>query len=508
MHSAEKLNFFRFDLESFLADYSSFNQVDYLKSYLNDLNAETILEESNYFDRDYLDEFSSFYGRSVEGYSNICKRLHIFKEPGVTRDLFEEAVGGNANSLSSVEERYLGFIVIRPIKSAPLGKTVLAWYPEKTPKNPRVVEPSRDYNIDLCGIELKIKGLAWQQQDRGVAACATIALWSMLQSSALDEYYFIPTTSEITEAANKTASFGNRVYPSKGLSSPQICEALKELGLAPCIMLGDVYYNNGKMGFSRRRFANTCAAFIRSGYPILLAGDSITQGQAPRGHAICAVGFRENPLHPLEKGMVLPYDESIQHLYIHDDNIGPSVRFGIFSDNQSNIAYIKPDRPRSVTGTDPIDRYGHFIPHAILAAVNPELRTDPDELYITGFKIARSASLVLSKTLFPTGLNFSTRFIKKRDYLKNELNKLLGGQIDLLAKTRLRLVEEARPMSKHIVLVRIGSGPHPIFDILFDTSDSYLKAFATVSYWPNCDELVKIVSISLRIDLGKHIQAV
>ena len=57
------------------------------------------------------------------------------------------------------QNRYLGFIVIRPIQTAPLGKTVLSWYPEKTPKNPRSRKSIREYRVDLCGLELTIKGL-------------------------------------------------------------------------------------------------------------------------------------------------------------------------------------------------------------------------------------------------------------------------------------------------------------------------------------------------------------
>lgn len=507
MHSGQNLKFYPFNPDLFLNEERTSTQINYLKRYLKDLGAKSVLEEPNYFDRDYLAEFANFYGQSVEGYPNVCKRVHIFADPGISRDLFKRALSGNARSISTIQNRYLGFIVIRPIQTAPLGKTVLSWYPEKTPKNPRVVNPSREYRVDLCGLELTIKGLAWQQQDRGVSACATIALWSMLQSSALDDYHFIPTTSEITEAANKTASLGNRVYPaSKGLTLPQICEALKEVGLSPCVVSGDLT-NGDVRGFSRERFASTCSAFIRSGYPVLLGGDLITPGHPPSGHAICAVGFRENPPSAPAKGEFTLQDGSIHHLYIHDDNIGPSARFGIFSDPQSNLAVLKPDRPSSATGKDPIADYGLFVPKAIIAAINNELRADPDELHILGTQVASAFSFILGKTPFPNGLNFSTRFIKKTEYIRAELSQLLQSRPKVLSKTRLELVESVRPMSKHIGLVRIGSGASPLVDILFDTSDSYLKAFATVHYVPNFSTLSQIAEAISNVKLGQYVQA-
>jgi len=53
-------------------------QVQYLRRYLTDLGATSVLEEQNYFDRDYLAEFSAFYSISSTGYPNVCRRLHFF----------------------------------------------------------------------------------------------------------------------------------------------------------------------------------------------------------------------------------------------------------------------------------------------------------------------------------------------------------------------------------------------------------------------------------------------
>ena len=55
-------------------------QVNYLQRYFRALNAAVVIEEQNYFDRDYLAEFSAFYSISAAGYANICRRLHFFAD--------------------------------------------------------------------------------------------------------------------------------------------------------------------------------------------------------------------------------------------------------------------------------------------------------------------------------------------------------------------------------------------------------------------------------------------
>lgn len=56
------------------------DQAKYLRWYLSDLGATTVVVEPLYFDRDYLSEFASFYCMSSAGYPNVCQRVHYFAE--------------------------------------------------------------------------------------------------------------------------------------------------------------------------------------------------------------------------------------------------------------------------------------------------------------------------------------------------------------------------------------------------------------------------------------------
>lgn len=475
-----------------LAALSGQTQVDYLRGYLADLDASSVLEELNYFDRDYLAEFAAFYSTSAAGYPNICRRLHFFSGPEVTRAEIEVAASGEAGAEQGLQDRYLGFVVLRPIPQAPLGRTVLTWYPDATPLTPRVVEPSRAYTCNVAGIRLMVNGLAWQQQDTGVGACATVGLWTMFHSSAFDDHHAIPTTADITRSAHETASLGARVFPSNGLTSYQIAEAIKEWDLSPLVVEGNRRLPNGTVAFDPLRYCASVAAFIRSGYPVLVIGELDGCG----AHAICAVGFRSSGNPPLVHDQTGVQDSWLSHTYIHDDNVGPNVRLRVVT-GENGEAVLTMDAPaaspkRAALSISPIT-YRDFVPTRLIVGVHVDLRTSAETLYRAAVKMAggiRDASNVLVSAGggAPSGNTVSARFVRLSEYLRDELLVTLGAvNKNILAKVRLALTESVRPMSLHLGLIRIGDcGSAPIMDILYDTTDSDRNhpVFANISYSP------------------------
>ena len=78
--------------------------------------------------------------------------------------------------------QYLGFMVIKPLPGSPIGRTVLRTFERDAPRGGRrEFTAIRRYTVSLAGLSLSVRGLAFQQQDQGVSACATTALWSALQ---------------------------------------------------------------------------------------------------------------------------------------------------------------------------------------------------------------------------------------------------------------------------------------------------------------------------------------
>src|SRR5690606_19992342 len=180
-------------------------------------------------------EFAAFYGTSARGYKNICRRVHFFDAEDVSRELLEQALSDDPEAIKTLQDSYIGYIVLRPLDSAPFGRTVLRHYPQGNQQTTRIDTPARSYHCNLGGLKLTVHGLAWQQQDRGVSACATIGIWTLLHSSAFDDVHSIPTTADITKAAHINSSLGSRPFPQRGLKIEQMLEAILAYDLAPVI---------------------------------------------------------------------------------------------------------------------------------------------------------------------------------------------------------------------------------------------------------------------------------
>jgi hypothetical protein len=458
-----------------------------------------VVIEPNYFDRDYLSEFRAFYSASTAGYPNICQRAHYFAS-SVTRSDFSRALGGNLEALRELEETYLGHVVLRPISGAPIGRTVVKVYPDASDVQvgtPRIMEPARLYECHVAGLTLRISGIAWQQQDSAVGACATVALWSMLHSSAFDDHHSIPTTASITEMAHRFAPSGRRTFPDSGLESAQILEVIKGHGLAPQIIAGDLEGSR----FSRGRFCSLVASFLRSGYPVLVTGWLDVPDQERELHTVCVVGFRTPPLPRVEDSSWVPADENIEVLYIHDDNLGPNARFeiSIEEDAVSLVPIAPPPRFGPWPTSNPTETYHNLEPTELVAAVHMELRTDPLALQRAAARYSEWLPTSLEESSeqrrgATTGMVTSSRFIRLHDYVDRELaSTLRQRKPDVLANARLALWEKVVPMSYHLGLVRVSLGKEAMMDLLFDTSDSdrHLQPKAYVAFHPEIPWLLE-----------------
>lgn len=403
----------------------------YLKTYLDVMNVKTVIIEPFYFEKNYSSEYSVFYSRGTKCIPNYCDRILFFSEE-FDRDFLLKAICGNEAEKSKIEESFLGFITKRPLAHAQLGKTVLRWYEDKEPETPRIITPSREYIVHLLNLEMKVSGVAWKQQDLGVSACATVALWSLLQSSAFEEYCYVPTTTELTLNANLTTSDGARVFPSIGLNVFQISEAIKENDLSPIIIEGtnEIDESYGAISaFKKEAFINYIATLIKSGYPVLLSGNLIEKNddtgelEITEGHAICCTGYRSAKSPLIEGGKIGFDEEDMPSIYINDDNFGPNVRFEIdteedFGDDVLILRPKAPDRKKygSDSEDDPVCDAYSFLPTEMLIAISKDIFVSPFDLLKLGIKFGRSFSLSFKKLCessndTPLGVNLSFKYI-------------------------------------------------------------------------------------------------
>jgi hypothetical protein len=309
------------------------------------------------------------------------------------------------------------------------------------------------------------------------------------------------------------------VFPSTGLNIKQLAEAIQGHGLAPMVVEGDLPRVRGMADgglFGRARLAATLAACIRSGYPALLAVNTrIVDGNGKMrlgdGHAVCVTGFREALPMEVPGGQVSEADENVDYFYVHDDNLGPNVRFELKSIKVEGVETCAlcpsaPPSPNNMSDTNPTRKYHELVPWAVLIAVHDELRASPDALHKIGMDLAFLASGRMSHLVEGgRGFTVSVRFVGVRQYLGDELPRLLAGQGEAMAGVRLQLVEGVPPMSLHLGLVRLGYEGAPFADVLYDTTECVPRAFAFVPLHPEAKPFYPV--LSTKLDLGVLIDA-
>lgn len=293
----------------------------YFEGYCDSIGVRTIVVERNYVDQHYLEDFAAYYVRCYHSYRRFCTRLHFFQFEFNQQNL-ENSLEGDDQAKeieAQLQDKYLGFVVIKPLPQTVVGRTCLAHYPTEDRRYYPIV---REYKANLCGIELSVQSLAFQEQDRVVAACATSALWSVFHGTGKQFQHIIPSPVEITRAATEKLPIETRTFPSQGLSTAMMAHAIRHVGLEPFLVnVTDDYV-----------LRSTVYAFLRGHIPMILGIELWDLSNCPHRslgfHAVAATGFslgREEAASFGETGFLLRASR-VDKLYVHDDQVGPFAR--------------------------------------------------------------------------------------------------------------------------------------------------------------------------------------
>ncbi|HLK58537.1 MAG TPA: hypothetical protein VKU00_18350 [Chthonomonadaceae bacterium] len=292
----------------------------YFEEYFQALGAKTVIVENNYVDRDYLEDFAAYYVRCFHRYERHCARLHFF-DAAFTEADFVDLLRGTSAPLTPdiLQQKYLGFVVVKPLPQTVVGRTCLKTYPEA---GHRLFPITRSYNVHLFGIPLTVDSLAFQEQDAVAAACATSALWSAFQGTGRQFQHHIPSPVEITRAATSHVPLDTRTLPNNsGLNPTQMADAIRSVGLEPFLVNADDEYV----------LKSTLYAYLHGQIPILL-GIDLHDPSAPNVslglHAVTVAGYS------LGSTQQTAYQQQgtnlrsfrMDKIYAHDDQIGPFAR--------------------------------------------------------------------------------------------------------------------------------------------------------------------------------------
>jgi len=428
-------------------------QVRYLGIYLGQLGCKTILIEGHYMDRDYVDDVALFYSRSLRSYPNYCQRLHFFSE-AFDQDAWHSLVinvASRGKAATFLQDSYLGFCVVKPLPGSPLGRTVLPTLgPVAQSGAQRSFGAVRPYQVHLAGFDLHVTGLVFQQQDQGVSACATTALWSAMHNVTKAEGLTVMTPAEITEAASRYALPTGRALPSEGLTIQQICEATRAAGLQP-VLIPSVSLDHDRAQL---------LAYLSSGFAPVLALQPLSGTGV--GHAVCAVGLKIDQVQPQTNPSLHFKDRatSVTGLYIHDDRLGPYAAAELVPWTADNGKVRTAVFIRWPDADIPVEQ--SYL-QAIIVPVPSKLRMSLTRIRALAHGLVEAAAVLFPE--FTDRIVFNCRYQLRNDYLPRAIEFGLSesGLYDLQCKTVL---------SRFVGLIEITNEEEPLFDILLDATET------------------------------------
>ena len=444
---------------------SNKNHSEYFNSYLKseDMGAKTIVVENDYIDRDFLEDFSAYYVRCFTTYERKCTRLHFFSNKFL-QDQFDSFLENfDQDFKEDLENNYLGFIVLKPLPQTIIGRTCLRTYKEKMePGDKRVYPIVRNNEVNLCGIDLTVKSLAFQEQDAVVSACATSALWSAFQGTAMLFQHRILSPVEITKSATKHFPLEERPFPNKGLNLEQMMHAVQELGMEPFL----VNLENNEFILK-----NYVYSYLTYGIPIILVIDLYNidteiEDNWEGSHAVVITGYRSES----KAEAVSPTDNlrlvasNMSRIYVHDDQIGP---FAKMKTNAEKIKIINSESKRIDAITLETEWRFRAVPKIILIPLYPKIRIPLENILkiieIFDSIICNAIDNVEDAMLYVDKLEWDIFLTSVNKFKKEILQKSgeIGNFKDILKKNMPRFIWRAKALSQE----------KPVMDLLFDATD-------------------------------------
>ncbi len=441
--------------------------INYFEAYLNELSAATMVVEFDYIDGDFLDDYSSYYVKCFHEYNRHCVRIHFFEE-AFTGNTFNNLLKKKSpRSIDKLQKSYLGFVVIKPLPRTVIGRTCLKTYEEA---GERLFLATRKYDVNLFGVNLSVNSLAYQEQDKVAAACATSALWSIFHKTGVLFHHPILSPIEITKIATSNSFFRNRFIPSEGLTIEQMAHAIREIGLESFpINASDEYI-----------LQSTIYAYMKFGMPIALAIHLVdTSGPThilfPNGggHAVAITGFRIDAIKspcPIGDTGFLSKASKISKIYVHDDQIGPFARMEF--DGVKVTLGLPPNTVtyNSLTTNWPNLNGGNggvrAVPETLLIPIYHKIRIPFEVIHRIIVDLDVIAEVFRSQNI----INLPQR-LEWDIYLSsvNQLKHDIADDASLKGDQRKRLLTQSMP--KYLWRAAAYSADNKLIELIFDATD-------------------------------------
>lgn len=446
------------------------HHIGYLDGYLLEIGCELMVVERDYVDKDFLGDFAAYHVRSFHPYDSRCIRLHFFSA-GLDEGGIRRAMVGTDN-VAGVQAAYLGFCVLRPLPFTVLGRTCLKPYPQKA-KVHRCYPTLYRQEVDLYGLPLWVETVGFQEQDKDVAACATSAIWSVMQCTGRRFQHRIPSPAEITNSVAAGSHFERALPNLAGLTVRQIVDALRGVGLDPALIPLEAEVEESAEGLSDEGYENelrqrrlqlkiAAKAYLSAGIPcLLLVGVARKDlvGVRRANHAVAITGYR------MAGGRTQGYGEAdtrfvasrMDKLFVHDDQVGPFARMCFEEDGQLATSWNGLGEGRDFRA----------VAHTLVLPLHHKIRIPLGVILDMVLVIDKQLETVRGQ-VDAVKAKFS-RFVwdvrlSRLDQLRADISR---SKLD--DQTKIRLLTQ--PMPKYIWRVTAMNGDKPLLEFLFDATD-------------------------------------
>jgi Papain-like cysteine protease AvrRpt2 len=231
------------------------------------------LLESGYIDEDFRDEYINFYAKAYRALPSRCERIHFY------------------DNSDREQQRYLGYVVLRPIIGRPVSRTMLS-PPREIAEHVSCLTTG---SATPWGYRHRITGFPFISQDSQFGSCAHAAIWMI---GLYFHLRFGRPRYHLSDLA-RSARVHQDVHPSipsGGLTPRQISAVLHDLEMTPVIYPLDVMLPDHPETIACR--------YLNSGLPVMV----LAEGEE-FGHAKVLIGYGRD-----EKGLFFIH---------HDDQTGP-----------------------------------------------------------------------------------------------------------------------------------------------------------------------------------------
>ncbi len=341
-------------------------QLNYLANYLDRLGTGTVIVEHRYVEPNLQADYWAYWTDDSVTDQYNWSRMHFFSgdilgdnSELLNEPIIDEKVKHLCQKLmdlaTDAENKYNGYTVVVRGSEQFIAKTCL-----KEPKQEQTSTDDPDgsdnrlrtlrvYKANLLGVPLSLMSLGFMEQNSAVSACATCAVWSVLQKTAHTYNHKLSSPGEITRAAFGVTDMHTQLPVDKGLTIDNISRAFNATSQLNASVVAPPINKDleeeepddeiKKESLDRlHAILDTVLPTINAGIPVLLQvrRPSSSSEKEYDHHAICLVGCIYDGSMPifggdpsLESEGIFRQTSKISRLIAHDDNIGPFVEYKI-----------------------------------------------------------------------------------------------------------------------------------------------------------------------------------